>query len=396
MKTTLPAYYEYFNPVKINAGKEALETIPYELKMLSAENPLIITDKGIVQAGLLKVLINAFADSDLQPVAVFDETPSDSSVKVVNQIARLFGEKQANSIIALGGGSVIDTAKAVNILVSENDTDLSKYMGADRVKSPQKPLIVIPTTSGTGSELTGVAVISDTERQVKMPFTSNLLLPKLAVLDPRMTLGLPPLITAATGMDALTHAVEAFTCLQKNPFSDAYAVAAIRLISENLLTAVSEPKNEKARFAMANASAMAGTAFSNSMVGAVHAIGHACGAVAHVHHGNAMAVLLPHAMRFNSDTIGNLYAELLPFLKPDENHFELSVEEKTTKAIACAAELNTKLHEAAGMPYRFRDLGMEESHFEVIADKALNDGAMIPNPKELSREDVLNILENAY
>jgi len=394
MKPSLPSYYEFYNPVKINAGKEALETIPYELKMLNAERALIITDKGIVAAGLLNVLKQSFKDSELVIAAVFDDTPPDSSVKTVNQIAEIFNVNNCNSLIALGGGSVIDTAKAVNILISENDTDLSKYMGADRLKSPQKPLVVVPTTSGTGSELTSVAVISDTEKNVKMPFTSGLLLPKVAVLDPRMTLGLPPKITAAVGMDAMTHAVESFSCLQKNPFSDAYAVAAIRLIRDNLITVVKESKNVDARFAMANASAMAGAAFSNSMVGAVHAIGHACGAVAHVHHGNVMAILLPWVMRFNSDKVGHLYAGLLPFLDKDFNP-EHSTEQKAEKVIDIIVQLNADLNQLTGMPDNLSSLGVEKEQLPEIADKAMNDGAMIPNPKELSRNDVLDILNKA-
>jgi alcohol dehydrogenase len=394
MKSSLPLYYEFYNPVKINAGKEALETIPYELKMLHAERSMIITDKGIVAAGLLDVLKGSFKDSDLVIAAVFDNTPPDSSVQTVNEIANIFRANNCNSLIALGGGSVIDTAKGVNILISEDDTDLSKYMGADRLKSPQKPLVVIPTTSGTGSELTSVAVISDTEKHVKMPFSSGLLLPKVAVLDPRMTLGLPPKITAAVGMDAMTHAVEAFSCLQKNPFSDAYAVAAIQLIRDNLLTVVKESKNIDARFAMANASAMAGAAFSNSMVGAVHAIGHACGAVAHVHHGNVMAVLLPWVMRFNSDEVGHLYADLLPFLEKDFNP-ELNTRQKAERAIDSIEKLNADLNQLAGMPHNLKSLGVKKEQFPEIAEKALNDGAMIPNPKELSKDDVLDILYKA-
>ena len=393
MKTILPEYYEYYNPVKINAGKQALETIPYELKMLKAERVLVITDQGIVQAGLLNILRKSFKDSDLVIAAVFDQTPPDSSVNTVNKISEIFTVNDCNSILALGGGSVIDTAKAVNILVSENASDLSEFTGADRLKTPQKPLVVVPTTSGTGSELTSVAVISDTERHVKMPFTSNLMLPKLAVLDPRMTLGLPPEITAATGMDALTHAVEAYTCLQKNPFSDAYARAAIKLILNHLETAVKEPKNTEARFAMANASAMAGTAFSNSMVGAVHAIGHACGAVADVHHGNAMAVLLPKVMRFNSDHTADLYAHLLPLT--DYSGPKLSGTDAALKVIEIIESLNFRLNESSGLGASLSDLGVSGQQFPEIIEKALNDGAMIPNPKELASEDVLHILKSA-
>ncbi|OQY01158.1 MAG: alcohol dehydrogenase [Bacteroidetes bacterium 4572_117] len=392
----LPDYYEFYNPVKINAGNEALETIPYELKQMNVSRPIIITDKGITNAGLLKVLIDSFDDSELVIGVVFDETPPDSSLKTVNKIAKLYTEYNCDSIIALGGGSPMDTAKGVNIIISEKDDDLRKFMGADRLKTPQKPFIAIPTTSGTGSEVTLVAVIYDEVNNVKMPFTSNRLLPNIAIVDPRMTLSLPARITAATGMDALTHAVEAYTCLQKNPMSDAYAFAAIKLVSENLLEVVKNGDNKQARFAMANASTMAGIAFSNSMVGAVHAIGHACGAIAHVHHGNAMAILLPYVMKFNMDMLENLYAELLLPIAGEEIFAETKTGEKAMKTIEIILIMNHSLNKLCGMPVKLSDAGVKKEQFEQIAKTAINDGAMLPNPKELNEKDVIDILTEAF
>lgn len=391
----LPTYYEFFNPVKINAGTEALETIPFELGLLQASRPLIITDKGIVNAGLLKIVINSFADSNLVVAAVYDDTPSDSSLNVVNDIAKLYNQTNCDSIIAVGGGSVIDTAKGVNILISENTDDIRQFMGVDRLRTPQKPFIVVPTTSGTGSEVTLVAVISDTENNVKLPFTSNLLLPKIAILDERMTLSLPAKITAATGMDALTHAVEAFTCLQKNPMSDAYALAAIKLVRENLVNVVKNGKDKKGRFALANASLMAGVAFSNSMVGAIHAIGHACGAVAHVHHGMAMSILMPFVMEYNMDVIENLYAELLLTLAGDEVFASTPKDKRAEKSVEIIRNWQKELKDACGLHYKLSEAGVSEEQLEDIAKTALNDGAMSPNPKDLKFEDVLSILKKA-
>ncbi len=391
----LPNYYEFYNPVKINAGSEALETIPYELKQMNASRPIIITDKGITNAGLLKTVIDSFDDSELIIGVIYDETPADSSLKTVNEIAKLYREYKCDSIIALGGGSPMDTAKGVNIIISENDDDLRKFMGADRLKAAQQPFIAIPTTSGTGSEVTLVAVINDVENQVKMPFTSNLLLPKIAIIDPRMTLSLPAKITAATGMDALTHAIEAYTCLQKNPMSDAYATAAIKLVQENLIKVVENGDNKRARFAMANASTMAGIAFSNSMVGAVHAIGHACGAIAHVHHGNAMAILLPYVMKFNMDMLENLYAELLLFIAGEKIFTETKVNERAMKTIESILLMNHSLNKLCGMPVKLADTGVKIEQFDRIVKTAMNDGAMLPNPKELNEKDVINILQEA-
>ncbi len=391
----LPDYYEFYNPVKINAGSEALETIPYELKQMNVSRPILITDKGITNAGLLKILIDSFDDSELVIGVIYDETPPDSSLKTVNEIAKLYREYKCDSIIALGGGSPMDTAKGVNIIISENDDDLRKFMGADRLKAVQQPFIAIPTTSGTGSEVTLVAVINDVENQVKMPFTSNLLLPKIAIIDPRMTLSLPARITAATGMDALTHAVEAYTCLQKNPMSDAYAIAAIKLVQENLIKVVEKGDDKQARFAMANASTMAGIAFSNSMVGAVHAIGHACGAIAHVHHGNAMAILLPYVMKFNMDMLENLYAELLLPIAGEKIFTKTKTADRAMKTVETILLMNHSLNKLCGMPVKLSEAGVKEEQIEQIAKTAMNDGAMLPNPKELNKEDIIKILNEA-
>ncbi len=392
----LPDYYEFYNPVKINAGSEALETIPYELRQMNVSRPIIITDKGITNADLLKILIDSFDDSDLVIGVIYDETPPDSSLKTVNEIAKLYRQHKCDSIIALGGGSPMDTAKGVNIIISENDDDLRKFMGADRLKAAQQPFIAIPTTSGTGSEVTLVAVINDVENQVKMPFTSNLLLPKVAIIDPRMTLSLPARITAATGMDALTHAVEAYTCLQKNPMSDAYATAAIKLVRENLLKVVEKGDDKQARFAMANASTLAGIAFSNSMVGAVHAIGHACGAIAHVHHGNAMSILLPYVMKFNMDMLENLYAELLLPIAGEKIFVETKIADRAMKTVETILLMNHSLNKLCGMPVKLSNTGVKKEQFDQIAKTAMNDGAMLPNPKELNKKDIINILKEAF
>ncbi|MGM0418934.1 MAG: iron-containing alcohol dehydrogenase, partial [Thermodesulfobacteriota bacterium] len=233
----LPSYYEFYNPVKIISGNKALENIAYELGLLNAKRPLVITDKGVEKAGLMDVFMDSFKSSDIEIGPVFSDVPPDSSNATVNKIAKIYNEYNCDSLIAVGGGSPIDTAKGVNILVTENSEDLSEFEGADRLTHPLRPFVVIPTTAGTGSETTLVAVIYNEEKQVKMEFTSGYLLPDLAVLDPRMTQTMPAKITAATGMDAMTHAVEAYTCLQKNPVSDAYAFSAIKLIKSNLLKA---------------------------------------------------------------------------------------------------------------------------------------------------------------
>ena len=281
-------YYEFFCPVKVIAGNAALEHIPFELATLGAKRPMIITDKGVRANNLLQPIEAAFESTDAVIGCIFDDVPPDSSLQTVRNAAQAYRDNNCDAIIAVGGGSVIDTSKATNILVSEGGDDLLKYSGAHNLPKALKPFFVIPTTSGTGSEVTMVAVVSDTEKNVKLAFASYYLMPHAAILDPRMTSSLPPHLTAMTGMDALTHCVEAYTCLASNPLSDAYAVAGIKKISENLFKVLDQPNNAQGRLELAQASTMAGIAFSNSMVGLVHSLGHALGAVAHLPHGLCM------------------------------------------------------------------------------------------------------------
>ncbi len=392
----LPDYYEFYLPLKINSGQDALETLDWEMKQMGLHRPIIITDQGIVKAGLLDIFLKAQKGSQVDFSVIYDRVPSDSSIDVVNEVVGIFRDKECDSIIAIGGGSVIDTAKGVNILVSHGENDLRQLMGVDRLEAVQfRPLIVVPTTSGTGSEATLVAVISDTENNVKLPFVSYKLVPRLAILDPRMTQSLPPRLTAATGMDALTHAIEAYTCLQKNPISDAFAWSAIELIRDYLLEAVKNGENREARLAMANASLMAGIAFSNSMVGAVHAIGHALGAVAHVHHGTAMAILLPYVMEYNLDRLRDLYARLLLPLAGEQVFIQTPQDQRAEKTIELVRQLNKELHEIAGMPVTLSQAGLKEELIPQVVEKAVNDGAMSTNPIDLSRQQVEELLRKA-
>lgn len=392
----IPSYYEFHNPVKISSGNKALDNLPYELNQLGVSRPLIITDPGVVKAGLMKLVKRAFASTGIIIGALYDKTPPDSSMEVVNEIADIFREQKCDSLIAVGGGSPIDTAKGVNIVISENSNDLRKFMGAELLKKPMKPLIVVPTTSGTGSEATYVAVIADKKRNVKMPFTSYNLLPRVAILDPRMTLTVPPHITAATGMDALTHAMESYISLQKNPLSDAYATTAISLIRENLLTAVKKGNDKKARLAMANASLMAGVAFSNSMVGVVHGLGHATGAVSHIPHGLAMSIFLDHGLEYNLSKRKDLIEELLYPLAGEDEYLSTPKEERAQKTIETVKRIKRDLFEICGLPRNLKEAGVNPDDMEPIAQTTLGDGTLLVNPEALEFSDAIQILEKAY
>ena len=211
-----------------------------------------------------------------------------------------------------------------------------------------------------------------------------------------MTKTLPASITASTRMDALCHAIESYTCMQKNPLSDAYATTAINLIRENLVEVCKDGKNETLRLAMANASLMAGIAFSNSMIGIIHAIGHALGGVSHVPHGDAMAILMPHCMRYNLDKLETEYAELLLPVGGSELYAITPKDQRAQKTISCIEDLREELHKIAGLPTRLKEVGVKREDFTTIAETALKDGALIVNPKEVHFDTILEILDKAF
>jgi len=389
----IPQYYEFACPVKIISGLKALANIPYEMDLLGAHRALIVTDPGVVSAGLIDMVEEVFQGSNCEIAAVYDQTPPDSSAKVVNEVARMYKEKNCECFLAVGGGSSMDTAKCANMMVTEGTDDLMDYQGAERLKKKMQPFIAVPTTAGTGSEVTLAAVIYDEERNTKMAFTSYRLLPDVAVLDPKMTKTMPPKITAATAMDALTHAVEAYYCLGKNPVSDSFSQAAIRLVMDNLITCLEKPDDQDARLAMANAALLAGISFSNSMVGVVHSLAHACGGVARVPHGVANAILLPWGMEYNLDKAGEIIAELAPLLDAPTGGTKM---DQAKAAIQAVRDLQKKLKDLAGLPTSLGEAGVPKSKLEAIAKATINDGAVTYNPEEVTYEDALDLLKKAY
>ncbi|HOJ64914.1 MAG TPA: iron-containing alcohol dehydrogenase [Spirochaetota bacterium] len=390
-------YFEFYNPVKICAGDTALSNLSNELEFLNCKKCLIITDNGIEKSGLLKYVIDSFYNANVKIGDIFTDIPPDSDKDVVNKIADIYREKNCDSIVAVGGGSVIDTAKGVNILVSENSSDLMKFCGANILKKPLKPFIVIPTTSGTGSEVTVVAVIANRETNSKMLFLSPFLLPNVAIIDPVMTLTLPPFLTAATAMDALTHAIEAYICIGKNMLSDAYSFSAIKLLSKNLINVVKKPDDRNGRLNLALASTMAGIAFSNSMVGLVHTIGHSVGAICHIHHGVAMNILLPYVLEYNLPKVGNYIGELLLPLVGEDIFVVTPTNERPAKVIEYIRYLQKNLFDLVKLPRKLSETGkVLESQFEEIANLSLKDASLAYNPEDADIEDIIEILKKAF
>ena len=390
-------YYDFFCPVKLMAGEQALEQLAGELAGLGARRPLLLTDKGVSGTGLATLLAGVLAEGELPVAAIWDEIPADSSTAVVEQIAARHRELGCDSLVALGGGSVIDTAKAVNILASMGGTRLLDYAGAGCLTRPLQPLAVVPTTAGTGSEVTLVAVIKDEASGRKVPFTSPFLLPQLAVLDPRLTQGLPLNITAATAMDAMTHAIEAFIGNAKNPVSDALALMAVEKIANALPQVLSNPQDKRLRLQLAEGSTLAGMAFSNSMVGLVHALGHSLGARCHLPHGLCMNLFLPTVLDYNRPGIDPELARLLLPLVGAERFAATPAAARAQAAIEALQALRDTLWQAVKLPRTLREAGVtDKALLPEIRDLAINDGALLYNRKDADRTQLLGLLELAW
>jgi alcohol dehydrogenase class IV len=268
---------------------------------------------------------------------------------------------------------------------------LRDYAGFQVLTRPQTPHIVIPTTAGTGSEVTYIAVIKDHEAGRKLLFGDYNILPNVAILDPKMTEGLPPQLTAATGLDAMSHAIEALHSLQREPMADALALHAIRLVQEFLPRAVENGKDMLARGQMLIAANIAGAAFSNAQVGLVHALAHSVGAKFKVHHGLANSILLPPCVKYNGDACGDIYLKVLSAM--GVNVERISPDEAGNVLADKIAEFTRKL----GLPQRLRDVGVPEGGLKECAELALSDGAIVYNPKFISdANEVLKVYQEAW
>ena len=378
--------FEYLAPTKVIFGLGAISELPMETSA-AGQKAFVVTDGGLSETGLVDMIKEKLGS---QLCGVFMDVPQDSGMDVVDKGAELALAAGADVIVSLGGGSVIDTAKGMCIVMTEGGS-LRDFQGMQMLTRPQKPHIVIPTTAGTGSEVTAGAVILDREQGQKIIIFEHHNIPRSAILDPRMTENLPPHLTASTGMDAMTHAVEAYMALQRNPVSDANALHAIRLIANYLPVAVENGSDLVARGQMQVAALLAGWAFSNAMVGLVHAMAHSLGAVCGTPHGLANALLLPHVMQFNLDEIPGLTADIARAMGLDSrgmNNAELGSE-----AVAEMKRLTQKI----GLPQKLRDLDIEHKHLEQAAELSLSDGSIIYNPKMIMEaEEVLDVYREAF
>jgi aldehyde dehydrogenase (NAD+) len=377
----------YKNYTRLIYGINSVRDAGSEVDELKRSKAFIVTDPGVTAAGLVEKVEKALGS---KLVGKFDEVPQDSGFHIVNQVADLARQKGADCLVSVGGGSVIDTAKGVSIVLSEGGK-LEDYSGFQLLTHPITPHIVIPTTAGTGSEVTWAFVIKNWEKNQKILYGDDYLMPNTAILDPVMTQGLPPMLTATTGMDALTHAIEAIHALQAEPVTDALAFGAIEMILANLPICVENGDDLLARGQQQIAATMAGIAFSNAQVGLVHAMAHSAGALYKVPHGLANSILLPHVMQFNLEECPDRYAYVARAMGVSEKG--MSDEEASEAAIAAIWELTKKL----GVPQKLSECGVPEDGLPAASELTLSDGAVVYNPRfVMDADEVLEVYKKAW
>ena len=378
--------FNYFGPTKVVFGTGSIAELPMEIASLG-KKAFLVTDQGIKETGLTDQVTDRMGDLW---AGVYSDVPQDSGMEVVDKGAEAALAAGADVIVSLGGGSVIDTAKGMCIVMKEGGS-FRDFQGMQMLTRPQIPHIVVPTTAGTGSEVTSGAVVMDQVQGQKVIIFEYFNTPRVAVLDPRMTEKLPPPLTATTGMDAMTHAVESYVSQQRNPISDAAALHAIKLITAYLPVCVDNGSDLAARGQMQVAALLAGWAFSNAMVGLVHAMAHSLGAVCGIAHGLANGLLLPHVMKYNLEEVPELLADIAGAMGADIAGMDSLNAGKT------AVDEMQRLAKKIGLSQRLRDLGVEVDTLKECSELSMSDGSIIYNPKIImDAEEVFAVYEEAY
>lgn len=379
---------EFQISTKLISGRGSIENSGTLLKVLGASRVLVMCDPLIEKLGLVERLSAIIKNAGVE-FTVFNKVEPDPTLPVVEAAYESFRNSGADGIIAIGGGSSIDTAKAVAVL-GNNPGKITDYAGSDKIQNPGIPLAVIPTTAGTGSEVTGIAVIIDMENKRKFAVRSNYIYPSAAILDPELLVTIPAKVAASTGMDTLTHAIEAYISNKATLITDAFAMKAIQLVGSSLASFVADSSNLQAAEKMQAACTMAGAAFNWGKVHLVHALAHALGGHYRMPHGIANAVLLPDCMQFM--LIGDMkkYRDIAEAL--GKNVDGLSLRDAAQEAVNAVRELSTDI----GIPSGLKELGVTEESFEALAKNADSQGIAASSPRRATIADMIEILKAAY
>ena len=382
--------FVFNTPPSVQFGPGRLASLGTLVRAQIGQRVMLVTDPGMIATGIVARAQAALAAADVT-VELFKDVAADPPESVILAAAEQARAAGVQGVVGLGGGSSLDVAKLVAVLALGAETLPGMY-GIGNVKGPRLPLILVPTTAGTGSEVTPISIVTTGENQ-KTGVVSPVILPDVALLDPNLTLGLPPHITAATGIDAMVHAIEAYASINanNNPVSRNLAVQALQLMGKALLTAVHDGSNVEARSAMLLGSMLAGQAFANAPVAAVHALAYPLGGHFHIPHGLSNALVLPHVLRFNCVVAWQPYAELAPFVFP-----KLAALEGQERAEAFCAAL-ADLSRACGLPQTLRDMKIGAEVLPTLAADAMKQTRLLGNnPRPVTAADALAIYAAAF
>ena len=369
---------------QVKLGENSIAEIPAALDSLGADKVMVVTDEGLIKVGIYGKIEKVLKDAGKEVILV-DEVKPDPSMQLVDSIAEKARKSGAQAIIGLGGGSSIDSAKVAAALVG-NEGSIKDYLGVGLLPKPGLPILAVPTTAGTGSEVTYLSILSDLEHETKKGFGSAFIMPKFAFLDPNLTVGLPPHITAPTGMDALCHCVEAYTSANATDFSDGMAVKAIELIGANIRKAFNDGSDLKARENMLLGSLMAGIAFANAGVTAVHAFAYPLGGMFHVPHGMANSLMLPVIIKFNAPAMKDRFGHVA----------ELLTGKKGADWQECIAEIE-RLSEDLKLPRNLKAIDIPEDAIKPMSVSVMDQTRLlINNPREVTQADAFDIYTEAY
>ncbi|WP_209011289.1 iron-containing alcohol dehydrogenase [Paradesulfitobacterium ferrireducens] len=379
--------YGYFMPNVNLMGAGAAKQVGAQAKSLGAKKALIVTDAFLYKVGMADEIAANLKESGIE-VAIYPGAEPNPTDKNVHDGLKVLQDEKCDLIVSLGGGSSHDCAKGIGI-VAGNGGNIRDYEGVDKSTKPMVPLIAVNTTAGTASEMTRFCIITNTDTHVKMAIVDWRCTPNVAINDPLLMMKKPPALTAATGMDALTHAVEAYVSTIATPVTDSAALMAIQLISQYLRRAVANGSDFEARDKMAYAEFLAGMAFNNASLGYVHAMAHQLGGFYNLPHGVCNAILLPHVERFNLIANVERFVDIAEAL--GENVQALSAREAADKALAAIEKLSADI----GIPKGLTELGVKEEDLEIMAKNAMKDACMLTNPRIATLEDVIQIYKNA-
>lgn len=374
---------------RLLTGENSSHLLPKEMSSLGIRRPLIVTDKGVREAGIIQPVIDNLKSNGVTNVFIYSDISAEPETHVVESCRETFVTNNCDGVIAIGGGSAMDTAKAVAIYSGE-ERSLSELFGEEKASPRKIPLICMPTTAGTGSEVTNISILLDVQAQIKKGIVSNELLPDVAIVAPELTLSCPAFVTAASGVDALVHAIESYLSNFASDITRSLSIGAISMIVDALPIAYREPHNMAAREKMATASLMAGLAFGNAGVGAVHALAYPLGGRFHLSHGVSNAVMFSHVMRWNKIACSSKFVDIAIAMGADHSISETDAGDYVVAKIE-------SLCEAVAIPKQLREFGIKLEDLSELAAAAIGVTRLLRNnPRQLSVKDIETIYQEAF